>query len=448
MELEKVRALAQKYIAHGWPDEAVFFLLFAEYLVGVPGRDFVTAIDILSQAGKHQAALRLLAGYIQGRGLEDSAPARSKFAAIKGISDDEIEDNLHTITPVRLTDLFIHERNLKGRGELSIWMAPFEKENAGHYINSFIETTTFSLLSIRSDCFYGSLNLDIDRIFYAASLEFRPRNVFVFICGLSNIRANITPAVLGFAKETTGFGVCAMWIDMAKPLAKPLLWSIAPFCDVMAALDARVDRGITDAYPDRCLDLWQVVHEQALAPRGEPRDIDLSFIGRVSGPYESRLAYVERCRALEIKSIFAGGDLGKFLDHTEYNTVMRRSKIVINFSDFSPASGWDLHPGNPHPESNQSHSHHIKARAFEALHAGAVLLETDNEETRALLVEGDEYVAFRHLDDMEQKIFDLLENDTKRERIAKAGYERAKNSFSSSMFWATLMKRLPGSLSR
>ena len=71
--------------------------------------------------------------------------------------------------------------------------------------------------------------------------------------------------------------------------------------------------------------------------------------------------------------------------HAEYQEIMGRAKIGLNFSESSV-------------------DHQTKGRIFENMLSGAMLLESENHLTETLFTEGKDYVSFTTKEDLVEKI--------------------------------------------
>ena len=181
------------------------------------------------------------------------------------------------------------------------------------------------------------------------------------------------------------------------------------------------------------------MNEDALRDRGEEKDIDVSFIGMIKGNYIARQPYIEKLRNMDIEGFLGGKDMGRYVSHEQYAEVMRRSKIILNFSEFSISSIWDSHPVSKRALSGAIVGQHIKGRVYEILHAGAVLLESANEEIKSVLEPDTQYVEYGSVEDMEAKIQDLLQNEDRRRAIGEAGRKLALEKFTSALFWQRIL---------
>jgi len=111
--------------------------------------------------------------------------------------------------------------------------------------------------------------------------------------------------------------------------------------------------------------------------------------------------------------------------------IMRQSMISLNFGD----SGVVMKDGKP------VRNRQIKARVFEVPGAGGLLMTEQAEYLDQYFRLGEEVVVFEGLDDLVQKINDLLTHPEKRDVIAAAGYERSKTEHSYESRFAPLIQQ-------
>jgi len=176
------------------------------------------------------------------------------------------------------------------------------------------------------------------------------------------------------------------------------LWTMAPFFDAVAAdrMGTAVFRKAGFAqtfYWPQYTFRWEW-HKPV---EGLERDIDVFFAGNMNPQVQGeRILWLGRLKALEerIRVEIASGVFNE-----DYGRLLARAKIGFN----------------------RSIRGEMNLRAFEVCASGAVLLmERENLEVREYLVPDEEVVLYGE-NDLEKKIFWLLEHDEERERIARAG---------------------------
>lgn len=138
------------------------------------------------------------------------------------------------------------------------------------------------------------------------------------------------------------------------------------------------------------------------------RDIDYSFVGLV-GNYRGYRSQI----LSHVNNIVPNGKILTTRNRTqqvsqdEYFDILKSSKILINFSE------------------SVSNSHQIKARVWEGLLSGCLLLEQRNPITSHYFRDEQHLVFFDNKDDLVTKLEFYIKNNSKRLSIAKNGQDRA-----------------------
>ena len=153
------------------------------------------------------------------------------------------------------------------------------------------------------------------------------------------------------------------------------------------------------------------------------KDIGYSFLGQISAYRNNRKEFIDFLKGHDGRGYLSTYDRNKQMSHEEMGQILGRSKIGINFA-FSV-------------DRNQ-----LKGRVFEILFSGAMLLESENEQTASLFENGKDYVSFTTKEDMTEKVKYYLANDQERNRIAESGRNTAIEKYNGTIFWQTIFKRL------
>jgi spore maturation protein CgeB len=138
---------------------------------------------------------------------------------------------------------------------------------------------------------------------------------------------------------------------------------------------------------------------------GEPKDIDVSFVGL---PHGNRRQVVQALHmaGINIRAYGGGWPLGR-LNFPEMLSVWSRSKIVLNLSN---AAGMG--------------KKQVKGRNFEVPAVGSFLLTERMDELDEYYVDGKEIGTYSTVSEMLEKIKHYLSNPDEREAVARAGHER------------------------
>lgn len=159
---------------------------------------------------------------------------------------------------------------------------------------------------------------------------------------------------------------------------------------------------------------------------GQPKDIDVLFLGTVHSP--ERAEYLKFLKSnldpQEYNIHLGGGQRQEKLSHEKYAELTRRAKIVINFP-FSVA-------GNDQ----------LKGRVFEATACRCLLLERQNHLTSQYFQPGVEYIEYTSKENLLSNIKILLDEEDTRESIASRGNKRYIQNWSHNKFWEKVMKEI------
>lgn len=210
------------------------------------------------------------------------------------------------------------------------------------------------------------------------------------------------------------------------------LKSIANFtyCNVFVDLKQKNSKSLK-----KSLDLGFTPLPECLFYRGnEIRDIDVSFLGSTSAYRTNRKKYLNVIDTLEKKGyrcvIGGGTSANSRMKMSDYAEIYRRSKVVINFSE------------------SVNGAHHIKGRVFEAIASGALLLESDNEETAKMFCRHLDYVPFFDPEDLLKKLEFYLSNPSERDKVASKAFSKYQSNYTGFIFWKVILDEVEGYVTR
>jgi len=143
-----------------------------------------------------------------------------------------------------------------------------------------------------------------------------------------------------------------------------------------------------------------------------PKDIDVFFSGQIDSYRSNRAKYVERLISEGYGMHIYTSNRATQFNQSDYFEMLGRSRIVINFS-FSV----DMHQ--------------LKGRVFEAMLAGALLLESRNAQTESIFSNGVDYVAFDDEADLLKKIRYYLEHPEAAAAIALSGRQKTLQNYTA-----------------
>lgn len=144
------------------------------------------------------------------------------------------------------------------------------------------------------------------------------------------------------------------------------------------------------------------------------KDIDVCFLGKIDSYRSVRGRFL---KYLENKNlnIFLP-DINKKYSNAQYHEILNRSKIGINLS-------------------MSVDKHQLKARVFETIRAGALLLEERNSQTSSLLVEGEHFIGFSSPEELLEQLELYLSNEKTRLEISAKAYSKVSNDLNGNIFW-------------
>lgn len=150
------------------------------------------------------------------------------------------------------------------------------------------------------------------------------------------------------------------------------------------------------------------------------KNIDVAFMGQISDYRDSRKKYLEYLLNNNVSLYYSARNKAEQFSYKDYLAVLRKSKIGINFS-------------------MSVDCHQLKARVFETMLAGSLLLEQKNEQIEHYFKDGIDYVSFESESDLLDKINYYLKNNDLRIKIAESGRDAVLNNYSGDKFWTAIL---------
>jgi spore maturation protein CgeB len=170
-----------------------------------------------------------------------------------------------------------------------------------------------------------------------------------------------------------------------------------------------------DGIPNVLLTQWAARTEHLREPLPATECIyQVSFVGAAHGNRRERIAALCE-KGIEVTCFGHGWESGP-VAADDIPEIMRQSVISLNFAN----SAWSWDGAFPR-RLNQ-----IKARVFEVTGAGGFLLTGGADDLERYLTPGREIVVFSGDTDLAEKIRLYLTHSEERDRIAWAGYRRAR----------------------
>lgn len=229
----------------------------------------------------------------------------------------------------------------------------------------------------------------------------------------------LNPSKITFkALKNKGANLCFIWPDTGYD------WAINKINEIGELADLHVSWGSDyrkHHFLDKHLWLWAPQNEN-MYYNTENKTIPASFVGSVNN-YKDRTVYLNYALKNHVNLVVLGGQRQGRLTPEQYAGYIRDSQIGINF------------PGSP------SGIDQLKGRVLEIISCGSMLLEKKNEATRRILTPGEDYIEFDGLGDFVKKIEFYEKNPEERKRIAKNGYKKYCDNFTSLKYWEKVLTR-------
>ncbi len=227
-----------------------------------------------------------------------------------------------------------------------------------------------------------------------------------------------------FVRKRLGIRLGVIWWDTCSQKFWPAVQPYQELFDVHVVLDNPNLYHLqgSDSFKRKILQLWAPQDEALYFPRAN-KDVPVSFMGQISAYRSYRSDAINFLIECGIPGSFQTNDRNQQVTHPEYADIIGRSVISINFS-------------------YSVNSHQLKSRVFEVLFSGALLLESENEQTASMFEPMRDYVPFRSKEDLKSKIRYYLDNPAERESIARHGYGSAIKKYRSNVFWEKFLARL------
>ena len=279
------------------------------------------------------------------------------------------------------------------------------------------------------------LEIPPDNFLHCLAVDLAPDVIFYFNPSLTRSVTNPRLETISWMRHLTGAALVTICLDLAKPYYRNAIKLLAGECDLVVTTDQAADAELIARADGRVMLGWHVVDTSAFTPRGQERDLEVSFVGKFDKHYDYRAPFLTHLAENGIALFLAGSSAGRFLSNDDYADVMRRSRIALNFSGFELISMWDSHPLTDRPHTADNERHHLKARVFEIMESEALLLESENSVITEWFEPGVHYVPFSDKIDLLEKVRYYLANEEARRAIAAAGRRLALEKYTAHNFW-------------
>jgi hypothetical protein len=261
------------------------------------------------------------------------------------------------------------------------------------------------------------LGLGVD--FYFKTIRHRPRMLV-----LSSYRPGVyyqPPAWLFVLLKLRGVKIVALWWDTCSDGFASSVENILDVIDIHVIMENPLLRfapgPVSKKLAQKSLVAFSPFDPMRLMV---PRDIDVAFFGQTADYRGVRRKYLDYLLDSGVALYYSAYSKGQQCPQDKYYEILKRSKIGINFS--MSVSG-----------------HQLKARVFEVMHSGAMLLEERNDQIAVYFAEDIDYVAFSCEEELVEKIRYYLQHEQERLAIARSGYLKVRSRFTGKQFWEMLL---------
>lgn len=229
-----------------------------------------------------------------------------------------------------------------------------------------------------------------------------------------------------FVRNRLGIPVVTIWWDTCNNAFWP---AIAPHIgdfDLHVVVDNPRSHCLDKSHSlfNRFLLLWPPSDPDLFSfVDGQQRDTLVSFVGSANGYRAYRRDYLQYVSDQGIAGHFLCSDEEGRVSHADYANISRRSRMCVNFSFSIDA-------------------HQLKARVFEVMLSGALLLESENDQTSMLFTPMEDYVPFSSKEDLVNKIRYFQAHPDEMAAIAISGTRKAHDLYSGAAFWDAMFRKV------
>lgn len=246
--------------------------------------------------------------------------------------------------------------------------------------------------------------------------QYKPDYIFISYLGASSLNVNEYNL---FCMNELGYKIIFLWPDINYEWAKQLVAMADEYAYKQVFWDGPKS---TQQYTSKGIRTWVPQSEELFFP--EEKTVEISFLGSTGSHYIDRGKYLQCLEDNRISVLVNGGQRERKLSIGSYASIMRATKIALNFSR------------SPEPSA---HLHQLKGRVFEAMACGCLLLESDNPITSEFFTPMVDYVPFYSENDLIEKIAFYRANPAVLQSIAKNGLEKYRRDYSNKAFWAKVL---------
>lgn len=281
-------------------------------------------------------------------------------------------------------------------------------------VGSLISAGVTDLKILHYDEYLFQNQKPIDDFLIESLIEDKPDLLAVSYYPFANDPRNVKIETLRKLKNA-GIPVVLIWFDLGHRHIKELASSIGDNVSLHVVVDT------FDIPSGNFVSMWVPQDERIFKEEGE-KDINLSFVGTTAG-YHTRGHYIHFLNSMKRDLYVSGGQREHRLTIEEYASVLKRSKITLNFPDKADGTV------------------QAKCRIYESMLCGALLFEKENNAIIRWFAPMIDYVPFTNEADLLHKIDYYLAHPEEREKITYSAKHKMKNNYSSFNWWNIVLER-------
>jgi len=270
----------------------------------------------------------------------------------------------------------------------------------------------------------GAAARQVEALIHRLETE-RPDLVMVDCCAPLSLRG-LNPGLMSQLKHRLGFRLACLMRDSHR-YAMPLVRAWLPAADVMIA-DVLSPVFASDMAPSNAKvlplsvpALHATFRDAAIA--WDDRDLAMSFVGSINFTARRALLAVLLTEEIGLHAVTGAERMHQTPDMASYARLLGRSKAVLNISAHSPED------------------HLVTGRVWEAIAAGAVLVEQDNAATRRFFTPYRHYLPWRTVDDIVHIARFIDRRPDLARRVAAEAGSWAGRAFPTEAFWSAIVAR-------
>jgi hypothetical protein len=435
---DQISELAHYYRRVGMKDVAIGYLALAAAMCPDDSSLFAALGAVFGSLGKFKPAIACFQSALEIGGPNPKTAGMRDYS-VQQLKKQGVEDDL-TELRYDAAHYFVglHGKDQTKDGSLVLWAAPFAGRGdtvTSNLLNTFMDLLDTDVIVVNVRGFGYELEIPPDYFLHCLAVDLRPDAIFYFNPSLTTAVTNPRLETFSWMRHLTGAALICICLDLAKPYYRNAVKVLAGECDLIVTTDQPADSQLTARAQGRVMLGWHVVDTSEFTPRGQKRDLDVTFVGKFDGHYNYREPFLSHLGDNGIKLFLAGSSAGRFLSNDAYADVIRRSRIALNFSGFEAVSMWDSHPLTGRSHNVIDARHHLKARVFEIMESEALLFESENKVITEWFEPGVHYVPFSDKGDLLEKVRYYLANEDERQAIAVAGRRLALEKYNANNFW-------------